>query len=271
MIKNKRLLIKIAYRVLLLALLVGALCISSGKTRIIFCVFGAAAFAVSLIWNKLKSVHRKLLLLAVGVLFILLNIYYNAIYINKMLPLRHAKNQHIYQPEDEEYGSMCDAYLRESIRNKSVLVPYAVQKYIVYNPVEDEEERAEHFEARYYLENNYTRYFMEYSGECSTDESLLKTDAVTEIASDLKSAFVDLGITNDLLRYSFLLNQEHSKETKYFWYSWYYYFFAVEEDHYPHLYVDKASCESASQLVAIWDKDENLYLMGSDKYKEVCQ
>lgn len=269
MMEKRAQIIKIAYRIVLAAVLVGALRIASGKAKLIFAVFGIAALAATFLWNKFSAACKRYILLGAGVVFIILNIYYNAVYFQQMLPLRYTTDQHIHQLEDEEYGTMSDAYLRELIRNKEVLIPYEVQPYIVYNPVEDEDERGSEFNARYYFENNFARYFIEYAGNCNVDKTLVGIDDAAETVAAIKSDFTDIGSCNDLLRYTFMLNQEDSKETKYFWYSWYYRVFAEDENHYPHIYIDKASSTAAKKLVAIWDKDENLYVMGIDKYEEV--
>ena len=132
-------------------------------------------------------------------------------------------------------------------------------------PIVSEEERGSGFVRNYYIECNYTRYFSEYSGKCYIDESLPRVDEVGSSGINMDD-FTDLGIANDMLRYTFLLNREHSKETKYFWYSWYYYSFAEEEDWFPHIYVNFDSCDE-KHLVALWDDKENLYLMGRSYYE----
>ena len=83
-----------------------------------------------------------------------------------------------------------------------------------------------------------------------------------------RKEFNDLGIANDMLRYTFLLNKEHSKETKYFWYSWYYYSFAQEESYFPHVYVKIDEVADADELVAIWDEGENLYVTTRNDYEK---
>ena len=100
-----------------------------------------------------------------------------------------------------------------------------------------------------------------------TDATLPMNEAVGEVMEARRNDFNDLGIANDMLRYTFLLNKEHSKETKYFWYSWYYYSFAREESYFPHVYVMMDEVVDADELVAIWDEGENLYVMTGDYYE----
>ena len=199
--------------------------------------------------------------------FVIASLIYNSGGLTEIFPTRLFTDQHIYQSEDYEKKERPDAYLRELIRYKNVCVPYDVKLYEYYNPIKDENERGSGFVRRYYTENNYARYFREYSEDCETDISLPLTAAVGKVMDPDKYGFSDLGIANDMLRYTFLLNKEHSKETKYFWYSWYYYSFAKEENMFPHVYVRLESCEPADELVTFWDEGENLYVMSRSDYE----
>lgn len=264
------------YKLILIALMSCALVISRGKTMVIFAFLTVVAVFLWLKSNQLSSKMKGLVLSLLMGSFVLMNFYFNTLLLKNMLPMNCVRNQHIYQGNVQgvdkvEYMAMPDAYLRELIRYKSVSVPYEVTEYKVYNPILDEEERGHGFVADYYFENNYTRYFMEYSGKGLCDKTLPKLDEVDAFIDNYKQEFTDIGITNDMLRYSFLLNQEHSKETKYFWYSWYYFSFSEEENHYPHMYVNTKDCEEHDELVAIWDRDENLYIISREKYDEIKQ
>ncbi|MBR6329720.1 MAG: hypothetical protein IKR68_08770 [Lachnospiraceae bacterium] len=272
---------EIIYRAVILALLVAAVLMSEGTGRIALAILSMGSVLIMILeffagkkgpfYKRLRQA-RLVWIVIYGLCFIAMNLYFNFFHLKKQFPLRQVTDQHIYQKEDMELKERPDALLRELIRHKKVCVPYEVREYISYNPIEDEDERGSGFEAAYYTENNYTRYFKEYSGSCSYDGDLPKVSEVAAVmAGSDTSGFSDLGIANDMLRYTFLLNREHSKETKYFWYSWYYYSFAEEENRFPRIYVNLESCDSSPELVAIWDENENLYLMGREDYAKLCK
>lgn len=267
--QNKKLIVSIVYRVVVLLALAAALRLVGGMVRLVFAVLGILAAMAGIMGKKISYKKRVGILLLLAVLFVGMNTYYNTYHLEEMLPLRSTVNQHMYQETDRADCIFGEAYLRELIRDKKVLVPYAVSVLFDYVPIENEDERGAGFKPNYYWDNNYTRYFQEYALDCETDESLPKRLEVPEFIEGKVSDFQDYGITNDLLRYTFLLNREHAKETKYFWYSWYYYSFAEEENRYPHMYLIPEDCEAADTLVAIWDRDENIYIMSMEKYAEV--
>lgn len=217
--------------------------------------------------EKVYEICRLSVLTLVCLIFSVASLIYNNEKLTQIFPVRLFTDQHIYQEEDYASKERPDAYLRELIRYKSVYIPYDVQLYSYYNPIKDENERGSGFVRRYYTENNYTRYFKEYSKACTTDGTLPSTEEVGAVMDTRRSNFSDLGIANDMLRYSFLLNKEHSKETKYFWYSWYYYSFAREESYFPHVYVRMDEAKDADELVAFWDDSENLYVMPRNIYE----
>lgn len=266
---NKEKIISILYRIVLLLLLVAALRLVTGVERYIFLAAGVVLFVFGILGNRLSIRMRISLLVLLSVSFIGVNTYYNHERLSELLPLRDTVNQHIYQEDDRNQGIFCEAYLRELIRNKKVYVPYSVKVLYDYVPIADEDERGAGFKPNYYWDNNYTRYFQEYADSCETDDTLPKRLEVPEFIEGKTDDFQDMGITNDLLRYTFLLNQEHAKETKYFWYSWYYYSFAEEESRYPRLYMIPEECEASDSLIAIWDRDENIYLMSPERYARV--
>ncbi len=216
---------------------------------------------------RIYDICRIVLLIIFGLLFVVASLVYNSEKLTDIFPVRLFTDQHIYQEEDYAKRERPDAYLRELIRYKQVYVPIDVKNYSFYNPIKDEDERGSGFVRRYYTENNYARYFKEYSKLCSVDVTLPQVDDVKAVMDDRRDDFTDMGIANDMLRYTFLLNKEHSKETKYFWYSWYYYSFAIEENMFPHIYIMKDSCEASDELAVFWDEGENLYVMGLSDYE----
>jgi len=201
--------------------------------------------------------------------FILVNIIYNFRNLETVLPMTQTTNQKIYQESNINEKSLPDAYIRELIRDKEITVPYKFSPYINYNPIEDEDERGASFKANYFRENNYSLYFSEYAKKCNYDNTLPKIQELSDINGDIMPLidkdFTNIGLTNDLLRYTFLLNQETSKETTYFWYAWYYYSFAEEKEWYHYAYLENG-IEDSDSLVAVWDHEEQLYIMTREYY-----
>lgn len=209
----------------------------------------------------------------VTALSVIISLYYNFSMLESVLPMTGSLNQHIYQKINEQEESLPDARLRAVVRDKSVYVPYEVKEYTSdnYEILNTEDERTDKFKAVYYRENNYARYFNEYSGACIYDDTLpimaKVSDYVDTIANDDSfEGFTRVGNTNDLLRYSFMLNKENIKETAYFWYAWFYHSFAVEKNYYSFMYFSD-DVDAASELVAVWDKRENLFVMSRDYYE----
>lgn len=220
--------------------------------------------------NKNKITYEILFAL-LAVAAIVFCIYTNSRGLDDELVMDGFENQHIYQERFRNEEMLPDAYLRELVRYKKVYVPYEVKTYEAYSD-KAEEDRDSEFSQTYYKENNLSRYFFEYAGECEVDDKLLKFEEVTQLKEEKPELFEDnfekIGLINDMLRYDFLTNQEATRESSYFWYSWYYKSFAEHKGWYAYLYADIEDVEGADELVAIWDKRENLYLMSKEKLQE---
>ena len=223
-----------------------------------------------------KITDRSLQLFAEAALWLLMllgiaaGIYNNSRGLDEELVMDSFTDQHIYQERFTESGMLPDSYLRELIRYRRVYVPYEVKDYSAYSETEEADRESE-FSQAYYKENNLTRYFQEYAGECVSDGKLPGYERVTELKEAdpeaFEEGFRDLGLINDMLRYSFICNKEGIRESAYFWYSWYYYSFAEHKSWYAHLYLQEGA-EEAEDIVAIWDKRENLYIYSLQGYEE---
>lgn len=251
----------IIYKLPVVALFVAALILSSGITRLVM----AGLLFCALVCLLLDGQIRVVALIVVVLLFIPLNVYAN-IKGNDDLFFYHVTNQSLYQPEFYEQQIFPDAYVRELVKDKTVIVPNEVKTYDQYVSVE--EEKRDDFVISYYSDNNYVRYFSEYAGNSEIDEALPDAKMMYEEFMLDKTDFTSFGCANDLLRYSFLLNKESEKEMSYFWYSWFYYTFSETKEWYPEVYIATEGIQNADRLVALWDKKENLYLMSEDYYRE---
>lgn len=251
------------YLAVILILLLLALYISSGKVKLVFCVIAICLFVLS----KGKDRIRSMAFAGVAAVFLCLNLFYNYRNLDAVNPMTQVKSQTLYQSENLENEVYPDSFLRLLIHDKTILLPTQVQLYSDYNSYGMEELEGNYFSNHYLIDNNYLRYFMVFSKGTEIDETLPENMDLNMDAH--KQDFNTLGIGNDLLRYSFLLNDEGIQEATYFWYSWYYYSFAEEEEYYPGVYVNEEGLIDAEKLVALWDKEENLYLMSEDYYQEV--
>lgn len=246
----------------LLALFVLALYLSSGLTRLVM----AMMLLGSIVCLFLKDKYKKIAMLMVVVMFIPLGLYAN-LRGNEDLFFYHTTNQSLYQPEFYTQQIFPDTYIRELIKDKTVIIPYEVKVYDDYMEL-DEDARGVDFKNIYFRENNFARYFKEYSKSYEIDETLPKVRDVQVEGFVDKSDFTNFGCANDMLRYSFLLNKEKEKEMSYFWYSWFYYTFSVEKEWYAYAYINTDGIETSDRLVALWDRRENLYIMSEEYYEE---
>ena len=85
--------------------------------------------------------------------------------------------------------------------------------------------------------------------------------------------FEDLGMVNDLLRYTFLLAKDNEEWWNAFYYYWYYasYMYDIDNDG-MHMYICADGIKDADELVLLWteNESEDLYLMTKAFYdKEV--
>ena len=217
------------------------------------------------------------------------NLIYSLGHISDEQSFYHYSSQAMYHESFYEGGRYPDLFLRALVRDKKVILPRELKTYDMYSTYGRDEEHGNPFDKNYLIENDYIRYFKAYASETETDTSLLQMDEVGEAFSDkergssseavdqtlqgklpLIEEFTSLGIANDLLRYSFPLNHEEVQQARGFWYYWYYHHFADKEpdrpESYPEVFVLTEGLSEADTLVAVWDENENLYLMPKERY-----
>ncbi|MCR4908562.1 MAG: hypothetical protein K5985_06990 [Lachnospiraceae bacterium] len=170
-------------------------------------------------------------------------------------------------------GRYPDLFLRLAIREKEVMLPRESRTYASYPSFGRDEEDGNPFDARYFKENNYVRYFEEYASSVTVDKNLPFGEEVEAALKPALGRFSDFGIANDMLRYSFPLNQEKIQQATAFWYYWYYHSFAEENPgepgSFPKIRIALEGLTEAERLVALWDENENLYLMAEPVAEEL--
>lgn len=212
---------------------------------------------------------RQVLLFIIFGAAAVLNLIYSVMHISDEQKFYRYLAQAMYHEDFYGDGRYPDLFLRSLIRDKKVILPRDIKTYDMYSTYGRDEEDGNPFDKNYLIENDYIRYFEAFARETETDTSLLQMDEVTGRYSE-EDGFESLGIANDMLRYSFPLNHEEVQQARGFWYYWYYHHFADKEpdrpESYPGIFICGEGVSEAETLIALWDENENLYLMTREKY-----
>lgn len=216
----------------------------------------------------MKVKRTAMLMAAVICILCIVNLIYSIGHLTDEQKFMRFNTPAMYHQSFYEDGRYPDLYLRALVRDKKVILPRDLKTYDEYSTYGRDEEDGNPFDKNYLIENDYIRYFDEFARETETDTSLPSMEKLS--AEDLKGEFVSLGIANDMLRYSFPLNHEEVQQARGFWYFWYYHHFADKEpdrpESYPEVYIDPEGLNEADTLIALWDENENLYLMDKERY-----
>ena len=185
-----------------------------------------------------------------------------------------ASNQTMYMPEFLEKGMYPDSFIRALVRDKKVEIYSEFNPYVNYpshghDHTEDVGEGEVFFSNGYYYDNNYGLFFKKYAREIEINDSLPSPEETGKLLNNenREDHFSFLGYSNDMLRNTFLLNEDREYVNSYFHYAYYYYY--VGEDGAENCfraYISPEDLSKADTLVAIWDEKENLYLMSRDYY-----
>ena len=223
-----------------------------------------------------RSDIKKCIIGILGIILIFLNAWYYIHDFADKVPLYtfSIKNQTMYHPSFFRRGINQDAFMRVFLSDRCVDYAREIRPYSDYGVTDYGEGHGGDFPSAYYSDNNYARYFEEYAGSTKTDTALpcLEHDAMEPYLDD----FTDMGQDNDMLRYSFIVNRENLYVSSYFHYAWVYHTMAGGNDWgiYFHgkpfltLHIQKDGIDSDDELVALWDPQENLYLMTRRYYDE---
>lgn len=220
-----------------------------------------------LIKNKIR-----IFLIAV-ILLSLLNIYGYRTHFKDHLTLRDytVSEQLLYNPafEDEQYAP--DALIRELVRGKKVVVPRDLTPYCEYPSYGHMHEEGNPFSCEYFWENNFTKYFMEYSAAVTVDTALpdLYELEAKPLSPEIMRDQTRLGPANDMMRYIHVADHTDEETSNQFYYT---YFYTVNPYHPKEEALTINICTDHiaedDTLVALWDTGENLYLMSRTYYDE---
>ena len=188
-----------------------------------------------------------------------------------------ASNQTMYMPEFMEKGMYPDAFLRALVRDKNVEIPAGFNPYANYpshghDHTEDVGDGDTFFSTDYYYDNNYGLFFKKYAKSIEINEALPSPKETGELTDEkkMKDRFTFLGYTIDMLRNTFLLNEDREFVNSYFHYTTYYYY--IDEglaDSYFRAYLSPEDLTKTDTLIAIWDEKENLYLMSKEYFEKI--
>ncbi len=221
------------------------------------------------------SVNKILLILCVA-FGIFLNIYsLRGEYEKKVLLYKpQVSNQTMYMPEFQKEGMYPDAFLRALVRNKTVEVWSDFIPYTEYpshgHDHSDDPNIDVFFSYEYYADNNYGLFFKKYAKERLINKDLPSPEMVKmSKIEDHRDEFVCMGYTTDMLRNSFLVNEDREYVNTYFHYAYKYYDIdEYRQKNFYRMYVADEEIEKADTIVAIWDAWENLYIMSREYYED---
>ncbi len=222
---------------------------------------------------EMSSKNKAVLFALIGTILIATNIFCYEREFQKEMKLWDytADEQLLYHPGYAGEGYAPDALIREMVRDRTVLLPRGVRPYKEYWSYGRMHEEGNPFAQEYFSENNYVKYFSEYAGEIVVDQSLPDMYELEEkpLTEEILGDFTDIGRGHELLRYAFLGDHTDEETSNQFFYTYYY----TSDAYYQrseaiNIRICPDGIEKAERLVALWDKDENLYLMSEDHYKE---
>lgn len=215
--------------------------------------------------------NRTTVYIVIGVILIAANVFtYGREFGRDLKIVDHtASEQLLYHPSYAGEGYAPDAIVREIVRDRKVLVPRGVKPYSEYWSYTHMHDEGNPFSVDYFSENNYNKYLSEYAGEVAVDTALpdlyeLWTKPLDE---GVKADFTDLGRGHELMRYAFMGDHTDEETTNQFFYSYFY----TSDSYYQrddalNINICTEGLDEDDTLVALWDTNENLYLMGRSYY-----
>lgn len=226
-------------------------------------------------WRKRLVLHTgqciKWLLVIMAFAVIALNCLFNIRSLPNILPFYRSTLQTRYLPDFMDEMVYPDTLLQLLVADKEVILHDAgddYEHYIweYYDEGNPQVQYAYEADRRYYLGRDYYRYFVQFAKDVTIDESIPTKDEVGQLT--FKEDMTCIGYMNDMLRYAFALNEDEIAEEEYKSYFWYDYIYGVTSES-MYLYLENDISDQCSKLVALWDTENNLYVMSEEYYEEV--
>lgn len=258
-----------------LLFLLALLLFSSVKLAAVLLLFAAAMCAAVCICGKRKvSVPSKpsavnCLLIALAVVVLGINLLYNFRSLSSIYPLYYQNTQARYMAEFMERGEYADSLLQLLVKGKGVEVhdlgdAYEHPVYTYYEEGDPQVKYAVAHDPKYYYGRDYVRFFEAFAGSVSVDETLAAKEDFDFSVFQNAEHMTKIGYSNDMARYTFLLNQDEIEQASYFWYDYVY----REEAQTMYIYLQNDLSPECTSLVALWDAENDLYIMSREYYDE---
>lgn len=216
--------------------------------------------------QKRPSVMKYMIgLFALGVIGV--NLLYNLRSLAGIYPLYHPDTQARYVEQFMEDGEYADALLQLLVKDKEIRVhdlgdPYEHPVYTYYEEGDPHVKYAVAHDPKYYYGRDYVRFFEEFAGSVSVDETLATKESFDFSVFRDESSMTRIGYSNDMARYTFLINQDEIEQASYFWYDYVY----RGESETMYIYLENDISADDTSLVALWDTENNLYIMSREHY-----
>lgn len=219
-----------------------------------------------------KKEYRIPVLSAGIVLIAGVNLFLSVRDLDGLVPLRRSTNQLFYQPQYLSEGIYPDALLPHMVSGKRILTKDDIREY-TFDLSDPDSPWEDHLQEVYHGVN--ARNLLQSMGATVVADPSLD-DCV--IGPDPEADFESLGMSNDMYRFSFALNDFPGEYANSFHYYCYYTAFGLPMQ----VWIPKGDAQafapdSSEDLVAIWERipegfGEQLYLMSRSYYeKEVAR
>ncbi len=256
-------------------LLLALLLFSSVKLAAVMLLLTAAMCAA--VWfcgrrrvsESSKASALKYLPIGLTAVVIGINLLYNFRSLPNIYPLYHQSTQARYIPTFMERGEYADSLLQLLVKDKEVQVhdtgdAYEHPVYTYYEEGDPQVKYAVAHDPKYYYGRDYVRFFEAFAGSVSVDETLVSKESFDFSAFQNAEHMTQIGYSNDMARYMFLLNQDEIEQASYFWYDYVY----REEAQTMYIYLQNDISPESTSLVALWDAENHLYIMSREYYDE---
>lgn len=227
-------------------------------------IIALAALHIPILKKKKQVI---LALYAIGM--ILFFAVYNIRTLGNIMPAYRPTDQTLYQPEFFKDGAYPDAFLEEFLKGRTVYTPndaHTVSDDIDVNAIDKFDEDGYYFLFHYYHAVNMWQYLD------LNRAKIVKDDSLTGVKLDeaQQAHFEDLGMANDMFRYTFALTPYQGEWGNAFYHYWYFSTFIGPS----HIYICPEGIRDGDELVVLWQRSshhntEDFYIASKEYFDEV--
>ena len=234
----------------------------------------ATVMAIAACFFRKKAPNKMKYLFGIfAAVVIIFNLLYNIRSLSGLIPLYRTTTQSRYQSAFMERGEYVDAMLQLLAKGRIVQVhdtgdAYEHPVYTYYEEGDPIIKYAVAHDPKYYYGRDYYRFFEEFADEVTVDDTLVAKENFDFSVLQNSESMTNVGYSNDMMRYAFLINQDEIEQSSYFWYDYVY----REQSKTMYVYMENELPSNCTTLVALWDLENNLYIMSRDYYdREVSE